>query len=134
MSGLITQLIIPILFSWAGDNSDATRLQRTQRFTHWIMIIILLLTVAASLLAFVLHKQIFLWLVAPAYRQVSVMLPWMILAGGLFTAAQMKAQIILVEMRTRALIAPKIITALCGIGFNFLGAYLMGLKGVVIAL
>ena len=133
MSSLITQLIIPILFSWAGDNSDAPRVQRTQRFTHLIMITILLLTAVASLLAFVLHKQIFLWLVAPAYRQVSVMLPWMILAGGLFTAAQMKAQILLVEMRTRALIAPKIITALCGIGFNFLGAYLMGLKGVVIA-
>ena len=36
-------------------------------------------------------------------------------------------------VHTNRLLAPKILTALCGIGANLAGAYLYGLPGVVVA-
>jgi O-antigen/teichoic acid export membrane protein len=131
LSGLVTQLLAPLLFSWAGDARDESRLQKTRYFTKRLILGALTATALGTLLALLFHQQIFFWLAAPKYRGVSSLLPLMVLAGGLFASGQVASLLITTDIRTHALIAPKIFTAILGIMLNFAGAYFLGLPGVV---
>lgn len=133
LAGLFTQLTAPVLFAWAGDASDAERLKKTRQVTNYFILGALAATGLATGLAWLFHGQIFSWLVAPQYREVSGLLPLMVFAGGLFTSGQIGSLLLMVDTVTQALIAPKIGTALLGIIFNVTGAYFLGLKGVVFA-
>jgi len=57
----------------------------------------------------------------------------MLLAGGVFAAGQTIALNLMSQMKTQIMIAPKLITALLGVGLNFAGAYWYGISGIVIA-
>jgi len=133
LSGLIMQLVTPMFFGRAGDGSDPTRLQHGRKLNNMLVLGALLLTLLGTLLTFLLHSQIFLLLAAPEYREVSGFLPWMVLSGGLFAAGQLSVLSLLSGTNTQRLIMPKIVTALLGVGLNFLGAYWLSVKGVVFA-
>ena len=64
---------------------------------------------------------------------VSALLPLMIVSGGLYAAGQIVVLSLLSGVNSRALITPKIVTALLGVAMNFAGAFWLGLKGVVCA-
>lgn len=133
LSGLVVQLISPILFSRAGDGSDLVRLKHTHRLNNLLVLGAVLLTGLGTILAFLLHARIFSLLVAPEYREVSSLLPWMVLSGGLFASGQVAVLSLLSGVNTQDLIAPKIVTALLGILLSFAGAYWFGLHGVTYA-
>lgn len=133
LSGLITQLVAPILFDRAGDGSDSARLNHTHRMNSLVLIGAALLTVLGTIFTFLLHTQIFSLLAAPEFREVSFLLPWMVLSGGLFASGQVAVLSVLSGINSRGLVTPKIVTALLGIILNFTGAYWFGLRGVVFA-
>jgi len=133
LSGFLSQLVLPILFSRAGDGTDKGRLAASHRLNRLIFSSSMLLTVIGGLVAWAFHRQIFALFVGPEYRQVSPWLPAMVLAGGLFAAGQVAGLSLLSEVDTKRLIAPKIVTALLGVGGNFAGAFWFGLTGVVCA-
>jgi O-antigen/teichoic acid export membrane protein len=132
-SGLLSQLAGPVLFARAGDGSDPERVRRASAWNHRIVILTLIGTALATAVAFLVHRQVFTLLVAPAYRSVSRFLPWMILAGGLFAAGQLAVLSLLAGTASKGLIAPKITTALLGVALNFAGAHWFGIAGVVAA-
>jgi O-antigen/teichoic acid export membrane protein len=104
------------------------------RIAWRITFVALLVTALAFVLTFSLHEWIFQLLVAAKYHAVSYLLPWMVLAGGIFAAGQMLALKLMSEMKSAAMTAAKIVTAILGIGFNAYGAAQFGLQGVVAAL
>ena len=61
------------------------------------------------------------------------MLPWVVLAGGLFAAAQMLALKLMSEMRPAAMLRVKIVTAVSGIVFNIYGASVAGMQGITVS-
>lgn len=129
--GLSMTLLAPILYQRAGDASSAARNRNVSQIVWRITTSAVLLTMIAVLATSILHREIFYWLVALDYRQVSYLLPWMILAGGLFAAGQLLSIKILSEMASRRLLLPKIISALCGVSVNLAGAFFFGVYGVV---
>lgn len=131
VTGLATQLIEPILFSWAGDGSDTGRLSRAHRLNLILLVGSLALTTVGTILAFLFRNQIFWLVVAPKYRQVAGFLPFMVLASGLFASGQIACLTFLTAGRTQRLLAPKIGTCVLCVLLNFLGAYRFGLAGVV---
>lgn len=133
LTGLAVQLFSPILFSWAGDASDAGRLKRAYRLNNLLLAGSLALTLVATTVAFLLHTQIFRLVVAPQYRHVSGWLPYMVLAGGLFASGQIASLVFLITGETKRLLAPKIGTAVVCVLLNIAGAYRFGLAGVVFA-
>jgi len=133
LSGSISQLVSPVLFSRAGGGFDPVRMNSTHRLNHLLVLAILGLTGLGTVAAFLLHPLIFSLLAAPEYHGVSSLLPWMVLSGGLFATAQMAVLSLLSATATKSLIAPKIVTAFLGILLNFVGAYTFGLYGVICA-
>jgi O-antigen/teichoic acid export membrane protein len=133
LSNLMIALISPVLYARAGDATDPSRMYEARRLNQWIIIGMLILTVMGTLLAFVLKDNVFHLLAAPQYWSVSVLMPWMVAAGGFFATGQVASVSLMLGTRTTVLIAPKITTAILGISLNLLGASKWGLKGVVFA-
>jgi O-antigen/teichoic acid export membrane protein len=124
------QLATPILFAHVGDAADSQRVRKTQRINMQIVIWTLGLTVFATAAASLFHGLVLRLFTAADFRNVSYLLPVMVLSGGIFAAGQAASLLISSGNDTRQLIAPKIGTALLGVAFNFLGARWYGMAGV----
>jgi O-antigen/teichoic acid export membrane protein len=124
------QLLAPVLFSVAGDGSDASRLQRARHLSIGPVFFVIAATVAGAALTAVFHEDIFALLVAPQFRGVSALLPVLVLSGGTFAAAQVMALALMVETNSQMLLAPKAGTAVVGVALNIVGARWLGLQGV----
>jgi len=72
--------------------------------------------------------------VASQYQSVSYLLPWVVLAGGLFAAGQVLGLKLMSDMKPAAMTLAKIVTALLGVLLNIYFASVAGLNGVVGAL
>jgi len=132
-SGMAMQLLVPIFYQRAGDASDDRRNANVNRLSWRIIWLTLAATGSAFLLSLLFHTQIFGFFVSKNYLTVSHLLPWMLLAGGVFAAAQTIALNIMSQMKTHTMMAAKILTAVLGIAFNCAGAYWYGTSGIVIA-
>ena len=132
-TGMAVQFLVPIFYQRAGDASDHRRNAGVDSLSWRLTGIALGLTGAVFLAALLFHAQIFRIFVAAEYASVSHLLPWMLLAGGVFAAGQTIALNLMSQMKTQIMIAPKLITALLGVGLNFAGAYWYGISGIVIA-
>jgi len=133
LSSFLMTFISPILFERAGDISNPLRVKVAQRLNNRIVVVCIALTLCASISAFALHKWVFGLLVSSQYSAVSPLLPWMVLAGGLFASGQALSLLLLTELNSKGLIAPKIGTGILGMLLNISGAYWLGLRGVVFA-
>jgi O-antigen/teichoic acid export membrane protein len=132
--GLVTTLIAPILYQRSGAATDQTR-NALVHHSSWRMTQVSLgITAIAAAFTWLFHDWLFRWLVAEAFRDVSNLLPWVVLAGGIFASGQILSLKLMSEIRSDSLLLVKIVTALIGIGANILGAWRYGVEGVVGAL
>lgn len=132
-TGLMATYISPILNQRSGDATDHARNANVHKIAWRITQCSLVLTVLGFLLVFGLHEWIFSLFVAAEYRSVSYLLPWVVLAGGLFAAGQMLSLKLMSDMKTAAMLRPKLITAIAAVFFNLFGAYIASLHGIVAA-
>ena len=126
--------LAPILYQRSGDASDPQRNANVGTLSWRIAALGLSLTAMAALVAWLLHRPLFAILVAEEYRLVSYLMPWVVIAGGLYAVGQMLSLRLMSEFRTRNLLFPKIATAFLGIAANILGAAFYGERGVAFAL
>ena len=132
-TGMAVQFLVPIFYQRAGDASDRRRSANVSKLSWRLTGLALGLTGVVFCAALLFHAQIFRLFAAAEYASVSYLLPWMLLAGGIFAAGQTIALDLMSQMKTQAMIAPKLITALLGVALNFAGAYWYGIAGIVIA-
>jgi O-antigen/teichoic acid export membrane protein len=133
IAGLTTTLIGPILFMKSGDGTDSERNSNVKKITILLAGVAIAITFLCFLVTLIFHKMIFNIFVAKEYHQVSHLLPWMVISGGLFSTAQIFSLKLMSDLKTKALILPKIISSLLGVGLSILGAYYGGINGIVIA-
>lgn len=127
-------LLAPILFERSGDASDEERRHGAATLTRRSALIAALATVCAFAIGALFHRSLFSLLVGTEYRSVSVYLPWVLLAGGLFAVGQILSLGPMSELRSRALLVPKVGTAMIGLFLNVFGAAYAGLAGVISAM
>lgn len=132
-TGIVVQFIAPILFQRAGDAIDPVRNNDISRMSRMLTAVVLGLTGLAFVFTLVLHAPLFKIFVASDYAGISYLLPWVVLAGGIFAAAQTVSLKLMSQLRANAMITAKIATALLGIALNLVGARLYGTAGVVAA-
>jgi O-antigen/teichoic acid export membrane protein len=133
LSGWVSQLAAPVMFSRAGVGTDPARLRDSARVAKFLVATTLALTVVAAAAIVPMHQWLFSFLVAAEYRSVSWLLPWMVFSGGLFASGQVAALTVLSGADSRPLLGPKVVTSLIGAILNVVGAYAFGLPGVVAA-
>jgi O-antigen/teichoic acid export membrane protein len=133
LSGLFAQLVAPVLFERIGDGRVPERVASARRLNDWLVIGGGGVTAVGVLAAAVLYRPLFTLFVAPQYRSVGSLLPWVVLASGLFAVAQTRSLWLMAEARTARLIVPKVATSVGGLLLNFVGAALGGVRGVVAA-
>lgn len=133
LSNALQQLVAPILFARAGDSEDAERVAAARLYSTRLTYATLAVTIIATAVAGWQHKQIFSLLAAAEFLPVSALLPYMVLAAGLFAAGQAATLVFLSETNSRRLLWPKIGCALLAILLNFAGAQRSGVAGVVAA-
>jgi O-antigen/teichoic acid export membrane protein len=132
-ANVFAQFAEPVLFRQAGDGTHIDRINLAQRNTQRILIGAIILVALAVVAAAVLHPLVFELFAAPAYRSVSGLLPIMVLSGGMFACGQIASMTQLNRGESKALLWPKITTAIAGTLFNIIGAAWKGLPGVVYA-
>jgi O-antigen/teichoic acid export membrane protein len=132
-TGMAVQFLAPIFFQRSGDGKDIQRNANVSSLGWRLTGLALGLTAIAFCGTLLLHVQIFQIFVAPEYRQVSYLFPWMVLSGGVFSASQTIALNLLSKAKTYTMMPIKITTALLGILLNLIGGYSYGTLGIVIA-
>jgi O-antigen/teichoic acid export membrane protein len=133
LTGIIVQFVQPIFFSRSGDGSDPVRVTNALRLNERLLLGFLAVTIVGTVLAQLVHRQVFGLLVAADYRSVSWLMPWMLLSGGLFACSEFAALSLLTSLQAMKLRSIRIAGAIAGIGLNITGAYWFGLTGVVCA-
>jgi O-antigen/teichoic acid export membrane protein len=131
-TGLAMQFLAPIFYEKIGISNQESQntISQLSRKITWV---VLGLTFLGVVLVLFLHPLIFKIFVAKKYAAASYLLPWMLLSGGIFAAAQTIALNLMSLMKTSSMAIVKISTSILGVIFNFVGAYYYGLQGVVIA-
>ena len=132
-TGMAMQLLAPIMYQQAGDASDSRRNANVNKLIWRLAWLSLSVTGVAFLFALLFHTQIFWFCVAKEYAYISYLLPWVVLAGGVFAGGQVIALNLMSQMKTHTMVVAKIATAIFGVIFNFAGAYLFGIAGIVFA-
>jgi O-antigen/teichoic acid export membrane protein len=130
-TGLVMSFLGPILYQRAGDANDPARNTAVSQVAWRITFLSLLVTGIGFLLARGLHATVFKLLVSSQYQSVSYLLPWMVLAGGLFASGQMLSLKLMSAMKPAAMTIAKIVTALFGVLLNVYLASVAGLQGIV---
>lgn len=134
VTGIAMSFLGPILYQRIGDATNHARNANVHRLSWQITHLSLMVTLIGFAITFAAHALIFRVLVAAEYRDISYLLPWVMLAGGIFAAGQMLALKLMSEMKSSAMTTAKIVTALMGVLFNVIGAAHAGMHGVVGAL
>jgi O-antigen/teichoic acid export membrane protein len=133
ISGMAVQLVLPIMYKRAGDATNTDRIKSANKLGLHLTKVTLLLTGITFFVALIVHSWIFDLLVGERYRSVSYLLPWMVLAGGLFAGGQSLSSNLLVQIQTHKMLPIKIFTAILGVALNIIGAYYFGVDGIVTA-
>jgi O-antigen/teichoic acid export membrane protein len=133
VSGMVASFLAPIFYQRAGDASDGLRNAGVNRISGMVTWCSLGITAVAVLAASLLHGPIFRLLAAPQYHSVSALLPWVVLAGGVFAASQSLSLALMSKLKTRSMMPAKIGTAVLGVVLNLAGAYWFGMTGIVFA-
>lgn len=136
--GLVTTITMtflgPILYQKSGNATNPERNMRVHRLAWRITLVGLVITAILTVLTVNLHEQIFGFFVAAEYATVSHFLPWMVLAGGIFSVGQLLALKLMSEMKSARMLIAKIVTASIGVILNLYGASAFGMRGVVASL
>lgn len=117
----------PVLFD--GISNGETEPSKLWR----IGLLALSATLAGFALSSVWHAEIFALAVGTEFQSASIYLPWLLLAAGLIATGEILTLTILGRQDTKALIGPRITSALTGVSLSLLGAAWIGIWGVVAA-
>lgn len=127
------QLITPIAYSLAGDNSSTERLVASHSLINKAALAGIVVTISSCAAAMLCRKVLAHVLLAPAYREGSWMIPGFVLSAGIFGVGQVLSIKLMTNGSTNSLLAPKIGSALIGCSLVVLMSRWMGVSGVLVA-
>ena len=134
LTRLLTSLVGPILYEKSGEANIAVKNQLVHKSAWKLTYILLIITSGMFLMSFIFNKQIYLLFTSPEYYSTSKYLPWVILAGGIYAAAEILSLKFLSELKPTELIPIKIVTSITAVLLNILGAMHYGMPGVIYSL
>jgi O-antigen/teichoic acid export membrane protein len=127
----VMQFLTPIFYHRVGSGDDLNRKDSTIRSGWKLSYLVVGISIVGFFLAEALHRPLFRVLVSPQYGSISYLLPWMLLASGVFAGAQFIALNLMSQMKTSSMLGVKIATSCVAVLLNVYGARTWGTPGVV---
>jgi len=134
LGGVTTTFLAPILYQRSGDAENLDRNNYVHHLVWKVAGLGLLLTIAVFIITSLFHESIFSFFVGETYRKSSWMMPWMVLAAGVFVSGQMIGLKLQSELRSSMLIRPKVGCGILAIILNFVLVYFFHISGAIGAL
>jgi O-antigen/teichoic acid export membrane protein len=128
---MLTQVAAPIIFAEAGDAVHIQRITDAVHLALALVAAVVLVTLVLAGVSFVASGAIFALLVGEQFREASGLLWIAVLASGCFVAGQLLSLVPMALGDSRALLAPKIWTAVLAVALNLVAAYAFGVVGVL---
>jgi O-antigen/teichoic acid export membrane protein len=133
-AGMLMSFLTPILYTRAGAATDNDRLRTTHRVVIRVALFGFGFTLLLVSLSFFMHETIFRWLVTSDYRQISLYMPYVILAAGILSVSQALSVILTIENDTIRILPLAIIGNGSTAALNFYLTYQWGMKGLIAAM
>jgi len=127
-------LLMPIFFERYGDGSNQSKIQEVKLLTRAIVITGLIVTAISFISTFYLHSYIFNIFVGKSFSSVSFLMPYLVLAGGIFAVAQIYASQIMAMLMPEKITAASIGSSVVGVVSSFVGVYFFSVAGAVFAM
>jgi O-antigen/teichoic acid export membrane protein len=130
----VSYFLIPILFNKAGNLQNSQRVEEAHQVNNLFLWFNALLTLSLFILFLFFGKEVIRLLSDEKYVKVAGLLPFMVLAGGLFNFGQSYSYRFMLSMQTHLLLMPKIVAAVVGCALNIVAVIFYGLPGLAVAL
>ena len=130
----LRQFISPLVFHRITHSKNLAERDQVYRINFVTAHSLVLLTLAGFVVALFTHDFFFSMLVGEAYRSVSYLWPYMILAGGISVSSTGLIVSMFADNRTKAMIPLKFVTTVIIVCCLLVGARMNGLIGVVYGL
>ena len=134
VTGLAVSYLGPIIFERFGGGGDGHRKNHANQMGWNLTMLAIALTVLGFIFSFIFYDLIFKIFVSEKYATVAHLLPWLIMAGGLYSAGQVIGLNILSNLRPHMMLRPKIILSILGVCLNLIGAKINGVVGLIWAI
>jgi len=129
-NNIITEFATPIIFKQFADMNNRENIGTGYTYIKINMMIILIITITATLLTFFWGREIINLISSSKYSVYWYILPVLILGTGLFYTGQAQTLLGMGLSQPQKYIAPKIIIGVGSLGVNFFFIFLFGLKGI----
>lgn len=128
---LITQLVTPIIFAYAGDLSDAKRIAKSRSLNTKLVGAACLWTIIAVGAVMLFQTPIGELFLDSRYHRALHLLPLVVFMSGLFATTQLAELFLITANQTATLMWPKIVVSVVACPAFLAGAYFGGITGVV---
>ena len=129
-NNIITDFTTPIIFKQFADMNNRENINTGYTYIKINMLIILLITVFATLLTFLWGKEIIKLISSQSYAVYWYILPLLVLGTGLFYTGQAQTLLGMGLSKPQKYIAPKLIIGVGSLGLNFLSVSMFGIQGI----
>lgn len=129
----LMSFIMPILFQRVGDASESHRIEKIELLTGRLVIVCMATTSLLFVLAQLFHEYIFIIFTGERYRDISYLMPWMVLAGGLMAGYHIIGARISSTLKTSSILKLQIALSLIATCMNIMGVWLWGIYGIIIS-
>jgi O-antigen/teichoic acid export membrane protein len=126
LTNVLINLISPIIYLNNVNKKESLRESQ-------IAFLVLIITAICFFTSLFAHSFIFKLFVSDEYQKISYLMPWGILASGIYSCAQFLSIKLISDLNVHLMLPLKIGTALGGILLNIVGVIYFGIIGLVIA-
>ncbi len=127
------RFIQPIVYELSKVEGGRVEGRHGDKYNHRLIVVGSVIGVIFFIISWMLHPYLFTFLVGAEYRHYSHYLPWMVLSAALFGTSEVLLLKMQSYMRVGRLSIVKVTLGFFGVAFNFIGAAVAGLTGVVVA-
>ena len=131
VTNVVVQFLTPIFYARAGATPNDKSARHVNSLSLNLLYTTIFITVVSFVAVLIFKAQLINFFVSENYSELAPMLPWMVLAGGIFASSQIIALNLMSQMKTREMIPYKIGAAISGVVFNFVGINYYGIAGAV---
>lgn len=124
----------PIFYGRVGDATNHERIDDLNKLVNRFVIIGIFLTAIAGVLSYALHEVVFEIFVGEEFREISYMLPIIVISGGIFGTAMLVGSKLFALMSAKEAMPASIISSLIGILASIIGVYYFSIMGAIYAI